>query len=327
MFDSSQVPNQEAFRFQASRPTKFEFDSNVKPGSSRKFSGTGYSGDVIPGHWYWGNVIFALDSIETIGRIPALIDHDRGLRAGFVEASDIQDATGVTFSGSLLSNEAGQTVAKDSDEGFPWQMSLHIEPSSIEQVDPGTNVVVNGRNLVGPLTIFRNSKVIEVSFTATGQDSNTSAKAFSRSTSTIQNTGDSSMTPEQIKALQDRAAALETENVQFKKTTEALSAEVDAIKKTAAEAEASRRETELKTLFGAVKKELSAEKLAAYQAMPATTFSVVFGDLKESMKAPSVTRASLFSHTQAPKDESSGGSDAGKQSSSLVESAKKRFAK
>jgi hypothetical protein len=327
-FEMGQIPGLEALRFGAHTHTKFMLgEGENKP---RKFSGIGYTGDVIPGHWYWGNVIFALDSIETIGKIPALIDHNRSLRAGFVDSAVINDATGVTFTGPLLNNDAGNQVASESDQGFPWQMSLHIEPSSIEQVDPGTNVVVNGRSLVGPLTIFRNSKVIEVSFTATGQDSNTSAQAFSKGAHPIQINGETPMTPEQIKALQDRAAALETENTQFKKQAADLQVSLDAALKTAADAEANRRKGELETLFSAAKRELSADKLTAYQAMPTAMFSVVFADLKESIKpvAKPGMRTDLFSHTKPPAESpAEQESQSTGESSGIAAAAKRRFAK
>ncbi len=33
-----------------------------------------------------------------------------------------------------MSNEFGAQVAQDSDDGFPWQMSVRIEPTAIEEI-------------------------------------------------------------------------------------------------------------------------------------------------------------------------------------------------
>jgi hypothetical protein len=42
----------------------------------------------------------------------------------------------------LLSNKYGQEVAQDSDEGYPWQMSVYIDPGSIEEVERGEVVLM-----------------------------------------------------------------------------------------------------------------------------------------------------------------------------------------
>ncbi len=46
----------------------------------------------------------------------------------------INHQTGLTVSGDLMSNEFGAQVAQDSDDGFPWQMSVRIEPTAIEEI-------------------------------------------------------------------------------------------------------------------------------------------------------------------------------------------------
>jgi hypothetical protein len=59
-------------------------------------------------------------------------------------------------------------------------MSVFIEPGEIDQLQPGAKTSVNGREVTGPLTIFRNNLIREVSFTPTGQDAQTSAQVFSK---------------------------------------------------------------------------------------------------------------------------------------------------
>jgi hypothetical protein len=135
------------------------------------------------------------------------------------------------------------------------------------------------------------------------------------------------MTPEQIAALQARAAQLEAENTQFKKDNELLTGEVTQFKKESEVAESSRRESELRTVFSNAGRELTAEKLALYQSMPAAAFSAVVNDLKDSSKAKPGQKlpTSLFSHTKPPAENTP--DDNQSKDSGLVAMAAKRFAK
>jgi hypothetical protein len=159
-----------ALRFAA----PFEFEAS--PGGLRRIKGVAYSGDLLR-HPYWGAVIFDLSTTEAPKPVPVLIEHDRAQRAGVCSLTigkriDIAD-------GHLLANDAGRAVAAEADAGFPWQLSVHIEPREVQMLSAGESVDVNGRKVEGPAAVFRNSLIREVSFTPTGVDSNTSAAVFS----------------------------------------------------------------------------------------------------------------------------------------------------
>ncbi|MFW1746227.1 hypothetical protein ACG9XW_08395 [Acinetobacter guillouiae] len=156
----------------------FEISVKTETSDLRKFNGIAYSGEPIQGHYYWGDVIFDLDSMQVDTPLAALLDHDTGRRVGVVTQFTKDNTSGLKVSGDLLTNAYGQQVASDSDEGFPWQMSVYIDPASIEEVERG-QVVVNGRTLNAPITIFRGGRIREVSFCALGADDNTSAVAAS----------------------------------------------------------------------------------------------------------------------------------------------------
>ena len=145
----------------------------------RTFSGVAYSGEVITDHWYWTRVIFDLDSMQIKGRIPALLEHSSRQRAGAINTHTISHQEGLVVHGDLMSNEFGTQVAQDSDDGFPWQMSVRIEPAKTEEVAADQTVIVNGKTLQGPITIFRGGRIREVSFCALGADENTMAVAAS----------------------------------------------------------------------------------------------------------------------------------------------------
>lgn len=290
-------------RFSLVGPTIFSAIEDNGQGSNatkRKFAGVAYSGDIITGHWFWGNVIFDMASMNVPSRLPALVDHNRSKRAGYVTDSKIDNATGFTVNGVLLSNEDGAAVAQDSDEGFPWQMSVHIEPRSIEEFSVGEQTVINGRTCIGPLTVFRNSTIVEVSFTATGQDSNTTAVAMSRGGvhQQLSTTGDPTMmTPEQIAAMQQENATLKASNATLTQERDAARTELDKFSK-------DRRENDIKTLFSDMGREYKSEdaEVKAFSDMPQAAFDVMASMMRSQFKKPAATGAGgakpdLFSHT------------------------------
>lgn len=285
-------------RFSVSSPMQFLQTEGLQPGAKRKFSGVAYGGGVVADHWFWGNVIFDMATMSVPAKLPALVDHDRGKRAGFVTDSAIDNATGFTVNGVLLTNEAGAAVAQDSDEGFPWQMSVHIEPSSIEEFAAGEPAVVNGRSLIGPLTVFRNSTIVEVSFTATGQDSNTTALAMSRGgVPQPSSTGDT-MTPEQI-------AAMQAENAALKLSAATITAERDTATAELAKFSKDRRAGDIKTLFSAVGREFKDDDadVKAFADMPQAGFDAMAGMMRAQFSQKPVVPGSnvtgLFSHAAA----------------------------
>lgn len=148
---------------------------DATPGALRRFSGTAYSGQVIHGHWAWGDVAFDLDTLRVPERLPVLIEHDRAQRAGVIDRFAINHTDGLTVHGYLLDTPSGRSIAAEADAGFPWQMSVHIDPGKVEE---GASGPVNGRALSRPATVFRDGAIREVSFTPTGADANTAATVF-----------------------------------------------------------------------------------------------------------------------------------------------------
>ena len=271
----------------------------------RTFSGVAYSGEVITDHWYWKQVVFDLDSMQIKGRIPALLEHSSDQRAGAIESHAISYESGLTVSGILLSNEYGAQVATDSDDGFPWQMSVRIEPSSIDEIQAGNTVTVNGKLLHGPITVFRGGRIREVSFCALGADENTMAVAASHNPNNQRE--DTSVDLDQAKA---RIAELETER-------DTAQAELKQFKSEQRHKDIGALEAELKTQF-------SVEDKAAYTAMDDSSFSFTAKQLRQfsAKNTPANTSpAHLFTH-QAKVDESNEKQTFG--AGSLVDQAKQR---
>lgn len=271
----------------------------------RTFSGVAYSGEVITDHWYWKQVIFDLDSMQIKGRIPALLEHSSYQRAGAIESHAISYESGLTVSGILLSNEFGAQVASDSDDGFPWQMSVRIEPSSIDEIQAGNTVTVNGKLLHGPITVFRGGRIREVSFCALGADENTMAVAASHNPNNPQEDTD-------VTELEQAKAALQQAETERDNALNELK-----------QFKAEKRNDDISALEKELKTQFSAEDKTAYTAMDDASFSFTVKQLRQfsgKNNPANAGPAHLFTH-QAKSDENE------KQTfgaGSLVDQAKQR---
>jgi hypothetical protein len=302
-FDRGQ-PTPESYRFNASPDKPAQFDAApADAAKARRFSGVAYSGDVIEGHWYWDRVVFDLSTTKTPQKLPMLMGHDREKIAGFSDSVEI--GGDIKIAGALSSKtDFGKEVAGLSDEGFPWQMSVHIEPRSIEEVAAGQSVTVNGRQFTGPINVFRNNVIREVSFTPTGWDAQTSATAMSRGGNQHTDQG-VDMTPEEIAALKAQAALASKFEADAKAALEAK-AKAEAEKaasdakvkefeaKATAEAKA-KREADVKALFAATGIKHTPELAKPYEAMDADTFAAVSTQMREAAKVRSSDNPALFS--------------------------------
>lgn len=250
---------------------QFAVEQPVEGKKKRTFTGVAYSGEPILDHWYWDRVIFDLDSIQIKGRIPALLEHRSSQRAGAINSHSVDYAQGLVISGDLMSNEFGSQVAQDSDDGFPWQMSVRIEPSSTEEIAADQTVSVNGKTYQGPITVFRGGRIREVSFCALGADDNTNAVAASHNP-TQQPKEDTNVDLVQAQAkiveLEGQIETLTEQNKQFA---------------------AAKREAEITALGKDLGKEFSAEDVAEMK------------NLNDSAFAFSVKQLRQFSATQPQK--------------------------
>lgn len=219
------------------------------PDATRKFSGVAHSGKPFRHHGVMN--IVELSSITNQPKLPVLLLHDRAKRAGF-GALDSKEK--LNISGYLLSNEHGTAIAQDADDGFPWQLSAHLESQTVDELAHGETETVNGQTVTGPMLILRNSVCYEVSFTPTGVDSDTYAMVLSDDgiygavTTTPQPTNnpfkkDTDMTPEEIAALkkqladlQDKVDALEKSNSDLQKANEGMEEAAKELEEAAKEA-------------------------------------------------------------------------------------------
>ena len=256
----SEKPNQYCFQL-----GQLSVDNAEEGKKKRTFSGVAYSGEPITDHWYWDRIIFDLDSMQLKGRIPALLEHRSSQRAGAINTHSINHQTGLTVSGDLMSNEFGAQVAQDSDDGFPWQMSVRIEPTAIEEIQAGASVSVNGKVHQGPITVFRGGRIREVSFCALGADDNTNAVAASHSPKNFNQPEDTDVT--ELEQTQAKLKQAETDR-------DAAQAELKKFK-------ADKREEDIKGLEAAMNKQFSAEEKKSYTEMDDAAFAFMSQQLKQ----------------------------------------------
>lgn len=146
----------------------------------RRFEGSAYSGAAVDVGWQ-GKMIFDLSGMETArkesSQIPVLRQHDANRIVGWADKVGVE-LSGVKCSGTLADTPAGEEVAKLSDYGFEWQMSVGLDVLEYDDIDEDEEEQVNGRLCKGPMMVARRSKLREVSFVPCGADENTSAFAL-----------------------------------------------------------------------------------------------------------------------------------------------------
>lgn len=277
---ADRAPAASDFTFQLGQP-EFQTDATTK---LRKFSGIAYTGDPIFRHPYWGTVIFDLSLMKLPAKLAALRDHEGEEIVGYANESSVT-SEGLQVGGILSSaTEAGREVAALSDEGFPWQMSVRIDPERIEEVLAGSTTSVNGRSVTGPAYIFRESSIIEVSFTATGWDRGTAATALSRN----------NKEDEVSKELEDRIKQLEGDLKASRDNETALKAKLDGIEAGAAKQAADAKMSRVKEAYANAGQEITEDKLNEFANMPDLAVDALIDALK--MSKPGEDRAHLFSH-------------------------------
>ena len=209
--------------------SEFSFAAQTANNGKRSFVGVANSGKPFA---YFGEPhIVDFNGIQFKDRLPVLIEHDRQQIAG-VCSLFLEDGI-LKVRGELFNNEYGKAISEVADEGFPWELSVDCRPSAVSYLRAGQELSVNGVKQSGEMTVLQGVFVREVSFCATGADSNTHAKVFSEQTNK-----DLDMDLEQALAEIDRLtqenAALkqqvDEQKAAFEEEKAALQNEIDELK-------------------------------------------------------------------------------------------------
>jgi hypothetical protein len=138
-----------------------------------------YTGATIDFPW-WGKVVFDLAGMRLDSKLPALREHARDRVVGVINESTKEQST-LRAQGYFAGTPDGREVANLIREGFPYQASVGVWPSEVEELKEGASAQVNGGVFRGPGVIVRQSHVREISFVALGADPQTSVAALAAS--------------------------------------------------------------------------------------------------------------------------------------------------
>lgn len=266
------------YRGMSDKPHYFTFSPEIAidPNSSLPtgFSGIAYSGGVVPNYGWYGDTAIDLASVTLPERIFALVNHDDEERAGHCRVWLEGDAIRVAGQFSKAT-EAGQSVAAEFAEGAPWKLSVGFN-ATVEINDPPRSIDVNGRSLIVN-AIFRNARILEVSFVPSDADPNTSVSAFSASPTIKQEPSMSDDLKAQVETLTAQLAA--------------ANSRADIAESALADSRKTARLSAVKTLFSTLNREYDDAKAAPYLEMSDAVFAAVSADLQA---AKPVRDESLF---------------------------------
>lgn len=277
--------------------------------AKRTFSAVAYSGEVIKNHWWWESVVFDLSTTKSPQNIPALLNHRSDEIVGF--ATKVEIADDIRVEGDIITTDVvGKKVADFADAGFPWQMSVHIEPSDILEIPKGFSQQVNGRIVNGPCYVFSNSTIVEASFTPTGADPNTSAKVFNRDADhqrpiKFTRLESNTMTPEE-KIVYDaaiaRTAALEADAA-------AAITRMAVLETEAANAKFSVRKERMRTAFTRLGMEFDDDIAGTYRTLDDETFTKVATKFEAMKPVATKNDSDLFKQKFTGEEKKTDGTD------------------
>jgi len=144
------------------KPSRFEILANT--------------GKIIDFGWY--RFVIQLSGVRANSKFPALLQHRVDQIVGTADEYSADD-NGLYVKGafSKVTSFAEQVLGL-AREGFPWQASIQIRAKVIRELAAGETYKVNGRTVEGPLEIWTESEMGEVSFVAFGADPDTAAVAM-----------------------------------------------------------------------------------------------------------------------------------------------------
>lgn len=220
MNENAKTYPQEAFRFLAAADISGA-DGGQAASKERSLTGIAYSGGVVTDHGWWDRLAIDLDSLSLNPPIPLLDCHNQSNSVGIVTAADTSGGNLSIHARLFADIEPGAAqIAAKADKGFPWQLSVGIWPDSIEEVKAGATVAVNGRDMPGPLAVFRGGTVREVSLVSVAADRQASASILNAGANTLSikttTHEDNTMAQDpKIAELEAEIAALRTKNAEL----------------------------------------------------------------------------------------------------------------
>lgn len=159
----------------AATPVKFAA-ADAAGGKLPTFEMLAYTGAVMRLEGFCAPVIVDLAGVQAPAQErPIFRQHDPLKIVGHTNQVAVDDA-GIHAKGVMSGvGPDADEIVKLSKNGFPWQASIGAAMVRNEYVEPGQTANVNGREVVGPCYISRETVLGEISFVPIGADGSTSA--------------------------------------------------------------------------------------------------------------------------------------------------------
>lgn len=246
-----------------SEPYEFLASADISPltDGKRRLTGIAYAGGIITDHRSYDRVAFDLSSTTLATPIPLLCNHDHHCTIGVITTAIIDSAVHIESELFTGIDADADEVANKADAGMPWQLSVGIYPGEITELSAGTRVVLNGVTVEGPLIVFRNNRIREVSVVALGADSRTTTTVFNLHHQESPMSSQAESTDAQELTLQ----ALQEENAQLKNIIAQFHAE--------------QRTAQVKELFSVLGREYTEASAALYVTFTDEQFAALHADL------------------------------------------------
>ncbi len=182
------------------------------------FSLLAYSGGLMRVSAFFDPVVVDLGGAITMrsSQLPILHDHDHRAPIGHAEAGGVKISdAGIEITGTLsgAATPEGARVLELSRNGYRYQASIGLNPTTRERVEAGRKISVNGQEIQGPAWIVRAGELYECSLVAVGADRGSSAMVASNPPADPVDTPPAA-DPEAIRA----AAAAESERIDSLRT-------------------------------------------------------------------------------------------------------------
>jgi len=266
---------------------------------------------------------FVLDmaSIKVADNLPILYQHDHRKVIGKAEVVR-NDGRSLRLDDGYLLDDIDDTAAEiraKMEAGIAYQMSPGIYDFNVERVEAGNQVDVNGRTFHGPISIYRNGIVREVSIVILGADADTSAVLLSLDGESQPPNPPEGDMPDNTQAME----RLQAEVAKLKQQLEAANQERDQLKQQLEAQMQSARLAAVRDLFDTLKREFSEDAAKPYLALSDEQFEALRKDML-ALAAPSKPNAADLPPALFTETVTDGGNGAG-QKLSLAELARKQY--
>lgn len=157
-----------------------------------------YSGGIIPGHWYWGDLAIDLEGMKIpSGKTPILEDHSTSQKIGFATKWSKEGNQLSIAKASFVDSPESLKFRDLSEQGFPYEASIYAKPSKIQRLAEDEEAEVNGFMMKGPGSIWRKCTLKEASVCTFGYDSNTKSAAMAEGEEDIEVETESNIKPQE----------------------------------------------------------------------------------------------------------------------------------